>query len=260
VHATRDDDARRDRGRVTASPSASTPLSVALATPADKQRYVRRLFHTIAGRYDLITVLLSFGRDAAWKKRLVQMAGAGAGTRALDLACGTGDIAYETARKGAHVVGLDVTERMIRLARAKHGAGDRVEFLVGDMMALPFPDASFDLVTTGYGIRNVPELEPALDEIARVLRPGGLFLSLDFNRPESAVFRALYIGYLHVVGGALGWVLHRDPDTYRYIPATIVRYPGAPRVVVLLRERGFRCAEWKRVLGGLMAIHVARKD
>lgn len=232
---------------------------MALATPGNKQRYVRRLFHTIADRYDLITVLLSCGRDAAWKRRLVRMAEVGAGTRALDLACGTGDIAYEAARRGAHVVGLDVTERMIRLARAKHGDSGRVEFLVGDMMTLPFPDNSFDLVTTGYGIRNVPELEPALDEIARVLRPGGLFLSLDFNRPEGAALRAIYVAYLHLVGGALGWLLHRDPDTYRYIPATIVRYAGAPRVAALLRARGFPGAEWKPVLGGLMAIHVARK-
>jgi len=220
---------------------------------------VRRLFDTIADRYDLITVLLSFGRDAAWKKRLARMARVTPGMRALDLACGTGDIAYEVARRGANVVGLDVTERMIRIARAKRDSAGSIEFVVGDMMALPFADASFDVVTAGYGIRNVPELDPALAEIARVLRPGGLFLSLDFNRPQNAVVRAIYVSYLHLVGGTLGWVLHRDPDTYRYIPATIVRYAGAPRVTSLLRAHGFASAEWKRVLGGLMAIHVARK-
>ncbi|MGE5813487.1 MAG: ubiquinone/menaquinone biosynthesis methyltransferase [Acidobacteriota bacterium] len=236
-----------------------TPLDRALASPASKERYVRRLFDTIADRYDLITVILSFGRDAAWKKRLVRMAPVPAGALALDLACGTGDISYETARAGARVIGLDVTERMIRLARGKRDAHGRVEFVVGDMMKLPFGRASFDLVTTGYGIRNVPELGPALDEIARVLRPGGVFLSLDFNRPENAAMRAIYLAYLHVVGGALGWVLHRDPDAYRYIPATIKRYPGAPSVAAMLRERGFATAEWTRVLGGLMAIHVARR-
>lgn len=259
MHTTREDDARGNRGAVASPPTERTRLTAALATPADKRRYVRRLFHTIADRYDLITVLLSFGRDAAWKRRLARMARVAPGAHALDLACGTGDIAYEVAKQGARVVGLDVTERMIRLARAKQGGAGRVRFVVGDMMALPFPDASFDLITTGYGIRNVPELEPALAEIARVLRPGGLFLSLDFNRPQNAAVRAVYLAYLVVVGGALGWVLHRDPDTYRYIPATIVRYPGAPRVVSLLREQGFASAEWKRVFGGLMAIHRARK-
>lgn len=259
MHTTREDDARGNRGAVASPPTERTPLGAALATPTNKRRYVRRLFHTIADRYDLITVLLSFGRDAAWKRRLAQMARVAPGTHALDLACGTGDIAYEVAKQGARVVGLDVTERMIQLARAKQDGAGRVRFVIGDMMALPFPDASFDLITTGYGIRNVPELEPALAEIARVLRPGGLFLSLDFNRPQNAAVRAVYLAYLVVVGGALGWVLHRDPDTYRYIPATIVRYPGAPRVVSLLREHGFASAEWRRLLGGLMAIHRARK-
>ena len=252
MHTTRDDDARRDRGAV-------VPLADALATPARKQAYVRRLFDTIADRYDLITVFLSFGRDAGWKRRLVEMANVTPGLHALDLACGTGDITYAVAGRGARVVGLDVTERMIRLAQAKPGTPGRIEFLVGDMMALPFADRSFELATAGYGIRNVPAIEPALEEISRVLRPGGLFLSLDFNRPQNAFVRAIYLAYLSVVGGALGWVLHRDPDTYRYIPATIARYPGAGRVVALMEQHGFASAEWKPVMGGLMAIHVARK-
>lgn len=236
-------------------PAPRASLGSALAAPDSKARYVRRLFHTIADRYDLITVLLSFGRDRAWKRRLVSLAPLTPGMRVLDLACGTGDIAFEAARAGARVVGLDITERMVRLAREK----DRVFFLVGDIMALPFPDASFDVITTGYGIRNVPELRPALREIARVLKPGGTLLSLDFNRPENAGVRWVYLTYLELVGGALGWALHRDPDTYRYIPATIRRYPGAGRVAGMMRENGFSAAEWLPVLGGLMAIHRARR-
>ncbi len=220
---------------------------------------MRRLFDTIATRYDLITVLLSFGRDAAWKRRLVRMAAPADEFRALDLACGTGDIAFAIAADGARVVGLDVTPRMIALAREKRAARQQPSFLVGDMMALPFPDASFDLVTTGYGLRNVPVLEPAVKEIARVLRPGGQLLSLDFNRPDNAIVRGVYLAYLHVVGGALGWALHRDADTYRYIPATIRRYPGAPKVAALMRREGFASARWIPILGGLMAIHDARR-
>jgi demethylmenaquinone methyltransferase/2-methoxy-6-polyprenyl-1,4-benzoquinol methylase len=154
---------------------------------------------------------------------------------------------------------------MIELARAKaparRGAGQpvRVAFIVGDMCALPLPDRSFDVVTTGYGLRNVPDLPLAIREIARVLRPGGLFLSLDFNRPSNSVVRAAYHAYLSVVGSALGWVLHRDPGTYRYIPESIRAYPGAPAVVDLLRASGFASARWQPVLGGLMAIHEATK-
>jgi demethylmenaquinone methyltransferase/2-methoxy-6-polyprenyl-1,4-benzoquinol methylase len=114
-------------------------------------------------------------------------------------------------------------------------------------------------VTTGYGLRNVPELEPAIDEIARVLRPGGVVLSLDFNRPANAGLRAAYLTYLTIVGGALGWILHRDPDTYRYIPASIRRYPGAAAVARLMEARGFADVRYHPVLGGLMAIHHGRR-
>ena len=231
-------------------------LRDALATPDAKRRYVNRLFSTIADRYDLITVVLSGGQDSRWKKRLVAMA-PGNLRSALDLATGTGDIAYSLHDRGARVVGLDITPRMIELARAKAAGPARPSFLVGDMMALPFPDESFDLVTTGYGIRNVPVIGPALAEIRRVLRPGGVFLSLDFNRPSNPLVRSIYLSYLTVVGSTLGFVLHGDPDTYRYIPESIRRYPGAAGVSAIAIDVGFRTCEDRRVLGGLMAIHHA---
>jgi len=240
-------------------------LRSALATPDAKRRHVRRLFHTIADRYDLITVLLSFGRDRAWKERLVDEANVAVGECGLDLACGTGDLAFAVARAGARAVGLDVTHRMIELAVLKRdriapaSSHHRLAFLTGDIMALPFPAASFDLVTTGYGLRNVPELGPAIDEIARVLRPGGRCLSLDFNRPTNVVVRSAYLAYLTVVGASLGWLLHGDPDTYRYIPASIRRYPGARGVAEMLRERGFPEVRIVPLLGGLMTLHVARR-
>ncbi|HJZ78196.1 MAG TPA: ubiquinone/menaquinone biosynthesis methyltransferase [Vicinamibacterales bacterium] len=227
-----------------------------IATPDGKRRYVRSLFATIADRYDFITVALSYGQDQRWKRRLVDLASPRSGARALDLATGTGDIAFALAARGARVTGLDITHRMIELARAKRERRNAT-FVVGDMLALPFPAASFDIVTTGYGLRNVPRLDVAIDEIRRVLAPGGLFLSLDFNRPENAIVRAAYLAYLTTVGGALGWALHRDPDTYRYIPASIRQYPGAAAVARMFETAGFRPVRSYRVLGGLMAIHHA---
>jgi ubiquinone/menaquinone biosynthesis methyltransferase len=184
--------------------------------------------------------------------------------RALDLATGTGDIAFAMAAQGADVVGLDITPRMIEIARGKRDAagaerGGALHLLVGDMIALPFPDGAFDVVTTGYGLRNVPDLQAAIHEIRRVLKPGGRVLSLDFNRPENAAVRAVYLMYLSIVGGTVGWILHGDPDTYRYIPASIRNYPGAEAVRRLMESSGFGHARYDRVLGGLMAIHDARK-
>jgi demethylmenaquinone methyltransferase/2-methoxy-6-polyprenyl-1,4-benzoquinol methylase len=236
-------------------------LPEALATPEGKRRYVRSLFATIAERYDFITVALSWGQDRRWKARLVALAAPGPRTRSLDLATGTGDIAYALAARSALVVGLDITARMIDLARLKAGQQTVTppRFLIGDMTALPFDAASFDLVTTGYGLRNVPDLPGAIDEIHRVLRPGGQALSLDFNRPSGRVVRALYLRYLTLVGGALGRALHGDPDTYRYIPASIARYPGAEGISQLMRSRGFARVLHYPVLGGLLTIHQAYK-
>jgi demethylmenaquinone methyltransferase/2-methoxy-6-polyprenyl-1,4-benzoquinol methylase len=233
-------------------------LRAALSSADAKAPYVRRLFHTIADRYDLITRLLSFGRDRRWKATLVALADVRRGTRALDLAAGTGDIAFGLAANGAHVAGLDITHRMLQIASAKRPASAAVTFVTGDMMALPFPDETFDLVTTGYGIRNVPAIDVAIAEIRRVLRPGGLLLSLDFDRPANPLVRGVYLAYLTLVGSALGWALHRDPDTYRYIPESIRRYPGAAGVAAMLSRAGFAESRVIPLLGGLMAINVAR--
>ena len=230
------------------------------SSPERKRQYVRSLFATIADRYDLITILLSAGLDRGWKRRLVSEIPSPANARVLDLACGTGDIAFEAAASGSRVVGLDITPRMVRLASLKPQAfRHRVSFVTGDMMALPVPDASFDVVTTGYGLRNVPDLPGALAEIHRVLRPGGLMLSLDFDRPANRVVRRVYLGYLTVVGSTLGVVLHGDPDTYRYIPESIQRYPGAAGVCALARKAGFGSCAHRPVLAGFLAMHSATK-
>jgi demethylmenaquinone methyltransferase/2-methoxy-6-polyprenyl-1,4-benzoquinol methylase len=241
-------------------PDVRPSLRDALSAPDTKRTYVRRLFSVIADRYDLITVVLSYGQDRKWKRRLVAMAGSQPPARVLDLACGTGDIAFEMAAAGWQVTGLDITPRMLEIARDKPDARrHRVGLVAGDMMALPFPDATFRVVTTGYGLRNVPELPVALAEIERVLVPGGLLLSLDFDRPSNPVIRGVYLAYLTIVGSVLGAILHGEPDTYRYIPESIRRYPGAAGVSALACRAGFRSCAHQPVLGGFMAIHSAVK-
>jgi len=233
-------------------------LRSAISTPSGKQRYVRRMFATIADRYDLITVVLSYGLDRKWKDRLIALAQIDDRDRVLDLACGTGDLLFRAASQARLAIGLDVTFRMLQLAAAKTHR-PRTPLVAGDMMALPFPSAHFSVVTMGYGLRNVPEIERAIDEVARVLAPGGRLLSLDFDKPAQPMLRAAYLTYLTIVGAALGLVLHRDPDTYRYIPESIRNYPGADGVARLLEQRGFTEVRVVPLLGGLMAIHSALK-
>jgi ubiquinone/menaquinone biosynthesis C-methylase UbiE len=266
-------------------PTARSSLRDALSTPEGKHGYASALFRRIAHRYDLITVLLSYGRDRQWKATLVDLANVRRGERAVDLACGTGDLAYALAARGARVAGLDFAPEMVRLARSKARRlsldpstalridGERsrtvdsrrslgassVTFLVGDMLKLPLPDASVTLVTAGYGLRNAAVLDTALAEIYRVLAPGGRMLALDFNRPGNAVVRAAYLAYLTIVGSIVGLVLHRDPDTYRYIPASLARYPGAAAVAARMAALGFVDTQWRPLLGGLMAINMGRK-
>jgi demethylmenaquinone methyltransferase/2-methoxy-6-polyprenyl-1,4-benzoquinol methylase len=226
-----------------------------ISTAAGKRRYVRTLFATIADRYDFITRFLSYGQDRRWKRRLIALAQLTPGDRVLDLASGTGDIAFAAAEITPHVVGLDLTFRMVQLARARRP----LPMITGDMCALPLADAGFDVLTVGYGLRNVPDLALAIREAHRVLAPGGRLLSLDFNRPRNPVVRAAYHAYLTVVGSALGLALHGDPDTYRYIPESIRKYPGAAGVARLLEQNGFDRARIVPVLFGLMTIHIAHK-
>lgn len=243
-------------------------LDSAFESPQSKRQYVRRLFATIADRYDLITRVLSYGQDARWKATLVSLAAVHPGERALDLACGTGDIALALAARGARTIGLDITHRMLQLGRRRAAAGvsregspgQSVQFLGGDMTSLPFRSDTFDLITTGYGLRNVPDLDAALAEMARVLKPRGRLLSLDFNKPESTLIRAGYLGYLTAVGSTLGWILHRDSDTYRYIPASIRRYPGARGVAGKMVARGFTNVRIVPLLFGLMTLHLAERS
>lgn len=243
-------------------------LRSTIATPEGKRRYVRRLFATIADRYDFITRFLSYGQDQRWKRLAIESAGIGSSDRVLDLACGTGDLLFQAAHGARGVVGLDVTHRMLQLASrrreaiARDGGSERcvrAGLVTADMLALPFGPASFEVVTTGYGLRNVPDLDTAVGEIKRVLAPEGRLVSLDFNRPVNPLVRSVYLIYLTLVGSALGLALHGDPDTYRYIPESIRSYPGAAGVAGLLERHGFRQVRVVKLLGGLMAIHVARK-
>jgi demethylmenaquinone methyltransferase/2-methoxy-6-polyprenyl-1,4-benzoquinol methylase len=238
---------------------------------ADEHRAekVQLLFATIARRYDLLNDIMSAGLHRRWKQRLVELAGvdrvpshgaasgdAAYNKRILDLCCGTGDIALAFARAGADVTGADFTEEMLRVAEARTKA---VRWVRTDALELPFPGDSFDVVSVGYGLRNLADIERGLREILRVLKPGGKFLSLDFGKPESRTFRGLYFGYLRVALPILGCMFCGDPDTYGYILASLQNYPAQRGIQELMERCGYRDCGFEEFCLGSMAINYGVK-
>ncbi|NIP96063.1 MAG: ubiquinone/menaquinone biosynthesis methyltransferase [Akkermansiaceae bacterium] len=224
----------------------------ALRRPESKRDLNRALFDRIAGRYNLATRALSLGRDAAWKKELVEALPVEQPATCLDLASGTGDFAALLADRypGARIVGLDLSSRMVALAR-KRLPGARFEFHCGDIGSMPFDDDFADLVTGGYALRNVPDLARALAEIHRVLKPGGSAFFLEFVQPPPGYRRAIHHAILHLWGGLVGLVLHFGPSTYRYIPESLVSYPAGDDLRKMFIESGFTIVNQRRHFFGM---------
>src|SRR5207247_6548680 len=190
---------------------------------AERAGRVCDLFAKIAPRYDLINDLQSFGLHRAWKRHLVRLAAPQPGERALDICCGTGDISFALARCGADVVGLDFSEPMLEVATRKskiHSHSGKFltpEFIQGDALQIPFPDNQFDIVTVGYGLRNLASWEIGLNEMQRVAKPGGRLLVLDFGKPENNFWRKIYFGYLRWMVPIFGRIFCGDSQTHAYI-------------------------------------------
>jgi demethylmenaquinone methyltransferase / 2-methoxy-6-polyprenyl-1,4-benzoquinol methylase len=220
---------------------------------------VRDLFGRIAPRYDLINDLQSFGLHRLWKRRLIRLAGAAPGLRALDLCCGTGDLALDLARRGAEAVGLDACEPMLEIARTRLETPDNPRFVLGDAMRLPFRDGEFDIVTVGYGLRNLARWEAGLAEMQRVTKARGRLLVLDFGKPPRALWRRLYFGYLRLFVPMLGRVCCGDAAAYAYILESLQHYPAQEGVAARMRELGLDDVRIINVLGGAMSINYGAK-
>jgi demethylmenaquinone methyltransferase/2-methoxy-6-polyprenyl-1,4-benzoquinol methylase len=235
-------------------------ISGRIERPADKRRYVRRLFAGVAGRYDLTNDVMSLGLHRRWKRRLLELTDLRPGHRVLDLAAGTGDLARGAldlaARKGfeIRVLAADLTPEMMRTGRTR-GSGALQGWIGADALRLPFPDGAFDRVLVGYGLRNFADLDAGLAESFRCLRPGGRLISLDFGHPRSAALRRAYFAYLNVSTRVVGWAIHRDPESYVYIPESLRRFPGQSEMVWRMEAAGFERCRYEELMLGTMAIN-----
>ena len=214
---------------------------------------VRSMFDRIAPVYDVMNRVMTAGLDVRWR-RLTAQAAVRSGDRVLDAACGTGDLAIADLKAGAgKVTGLDFSARMLERARRKD---TRIEWLEGDMLALPFADETFDAATVGFGVRNVENLELGLQELRRVLRPGGRLAILEITQPRGAL-RPFYSLWFDRVVPILGKVLPGG-DAYTYLPASVKRFPTAERLADMLREAGFAEVRFKLMAGSIVALHTGQ--
>jgi demethylmenaquinone methyltransferase/2-methoxy-6-polyprenyl-1,4-benzoquinol methylase len=240
-------------------------MANAFYDPGDQRAAkVNQLFAAIARRYDFINDLQSVGLHRLWKNRLVRMTNLAPGNAALDVCCGTGDIAQRLARAGARVKGLDFSSHMLEVARERnkaHAPGSQtvVEFLQGDALDLPFEADTFDAVTVGYGLRNLSSWEKGLAEMVRVARPGGRVLVLDFGKPDNRLWRALYFTYLRLVVPLLGLVCCRNSSAYAYILESLKHYPAQNGVAERMQSLGLTNIRIVNLLGGMMSINYGEK-
>ena len=216
--------------------------------PADG---VQRMFDRIAPVYDAMNRVMTAGLDRRWRRITVEQV-VRKGDRVLDACCGTGDLAIAARTHGADVVGLDFSEAMLERARRK---SREIEWVRGDVLALPFDDASFDAVTIGFGVRNVEDLDAGLRELRRVLRPGGRVGILEITRPRGALAPFYRLWFDRVVP-ALGRVLPGGA-AYTYLPASVRRFPAPEELAALLEAAGFAAVRFRLFAGGIVALHVA---
>jgi demethylmenaquinone methyltransferase/2-methoxy-6-polyprenyl-1,4-benzoquinol methylase len=247
-----------------APPPANVLTSELFERGGDRERYVRTMFSSIAPRYDLMNTLMTGGRHHAWR-RLTARAVVLPGDRVVDVGCGTGDLAFASAEAGAStVLGVDFAAPMVELARRKASAqliepGSAVSFAVADATALPLADGAADAWCSAFVVRNIPDVDAALAEAFRVLRPFGRLAILDMPRMEGGLLAPAARLYMRGVVPALGRAVSRHRDAYSYLPESVGRFLSTRELTAALRRAGFRVNEVRLLALGTVALHVADK-
>ena len=226
----------------------------------EKTGRVRGVFGSVASRYDMMNDAMSLGIHRVWKDAMMDWLAPRPGQRLLDVAGGTGDIAFRFLDRAgeARATVLDLTEEMLAAGRQRAEAGnlgDRLDWVVGDAMALPFDDDSFDVYTISFGIRNVTRPEDALAEAYRVLRPGGRRMVLEFSQVPNALMRQVYDLYSFHVIPRMGQLVARDRDSYQYLVESIRRFPDQETFLAMIRAAGFGNAKYRNLSMGIACLH-----
>jgi demethylmenaquinone methyltransferase/2-methoxy-6-polyprenyl-1,4-benzoquinol methylase len=229
-----------------------------------KQEQIRRMFDKIAPSYDRLNHALSLGIDRRWRRTAVDALGIHQPQQILDIATGTGDFALLLAKriKPQHIVGADISEGMMAVGREKvkeEGLQNVISFQYEDCMQLSFPDGSFDAVTSSYGVRNFQNLDKGLQEMQRVLRPGGHLLIVELTPPPSFPMKQLFWLYAHVVMPLLGRLISHDDSAYTYLPASMEAFPQPEQMEGILRKAGFAEVQWRRFTFGISTMYLATK-
>jgi demethylmenaquinone methyltransferase/2-methoxy-6-polyprenyl-1,4-benzoquinol methylase len=218
------------------------------------------MFGRIAARYDLMNRLMTFNQDRGWRRDVVRRAQLPRGGWLLDIATGTGDIAFEARRQvpDVHVIAADFTLPMMHVGQQRDGA-DALAWQAADALNLPYVHSRFDAVTSGYLFRNVPDIPRALSEQVRVLKPGGWFVTLDTTPPPNNLLRPFIQMHLKFVIPLLGRIVTGNGDAYRYLPESTLHFKSAEEFAALMQAAGFTNIGYKRLMFGTMAIHWGQK-
>lgn len=229
-----------------------------------KQKHVHAVFESIAPKYDMMNDLLSFRRHKAWRRFTMRKINVQPGQSSLDLCCGTCDwtISLAKASVNGKTVGLDFSPSMLEVGQAKvnkHGLGDQITLIQGNAMELPFEDNTFDYITIGFGLRNIPDIVKTIKEMKRVVKPGGKIVCLELSKPTWQPFKGIYYFYFQKVLPLLGkWFVKRY-EQYRWLPESLATFPDLQELAELFRTQGLRNVKAYPLTGGVAALHIGTK-
>lgn len=237
--------------------NVTAPVSPLLPPQEEKSRYVRAMFARISHRYDLMNRIMTLGQDQVWRRRVVELCALPPGGWMLDVATGTGDIAYEARRlrPDVHAVGVDFTREMMLVGRGKHPAL-QVPFVQGDALSLPFAASTFDAACSGFLMRNVTNIAQTFAEQRRVVRPGGRVVCLEITQPRNALWRHLFHLYFFHLVPLIGGIVTGAREAYTYLPHSTLPFPDAPDLARIMEQVGLRNVRYEVHMLGTVAIHV----